>query len=129
MCSCAVLSGYGVCDSFRVSRALLVEKSASSDEERYCQSYRSSSSKQYRSVQVQFPQTGSCSLQILPVTELFPLCSVLPEDEWFADVAQIAIKMMLGQANFDTTERDITNSPTASVSARSVSSIHSHGSQ
>ncbi|KAH6815675.1 Vps51/Vps67 family of vesicular protein [Perilla frutescens var. frutescens] len=54
--------------------------------------------------------------------------SVLPEDEWFADVAQIAIKMMLGQANFDNPDRDI-NSPTASVSARSISSIHSHGSQ
>lgn len=69
------------------------------------------------------------SFQIFSVTQLSPLCSVLPEDEWFADVAQIAIKMMLGQANFDTTERDINNSPTASVSARSVSSVHSHGSQ
>ncbi|KAL1569931.1 exocyst complex component EXO84A-like [Salvia divinorum] len=54
--------------------------------------------------------------------------SVLPEDEWFADVAQIAIKMLLGQANFDNPDHDIT-SPTASMSARSVSSVHSHGSQ
>ncbi|KAL8518861.1 hypothetical protein ACS0TY_009994 [Phlomoides rotata] len=54
--------------------------------------------------------------------------SVLPEDEWFADVAQIAIKMLLGQAAFDTDDRD-NNSPTASMSARSVSSVHSHGSQ
>ncbi|KAK6160098.1 hypothetical protein DH2020_003479 [Rehmannia glutinosa] len=53
--------------------------------------------------------------------------SVLPEDEWFADVAQIAIKMLMGHANFENTERDM-NSPTASVSARSVSSAHSHGS-
>ncbi|PIN15229.1 Exocyst complex subunit [Handroanthus impetiginosus] len=53
--------------------------------------------------------------------------SVLPEDEWFADVAQIAIKMLLGQAKFDNTDRDM-NSPTASVSARSASSVHSHGS-
>ncbi|KAL3654162.1 hypothetical protein CASFOL_003843 [Castilleja foliolosa] len=53
--------------------------------------------------------------------------SVLPEDEWFADVAQIAIKMLMGHADFDNAERDM-NSPTQSVSARSVSSVHSHGS-
>ncbi|KAG6399977.1 hypothetical protein SASPL_141465 [Salvia splendens] len=54
--------------------------------------------------------------------------SVLPEDEWFADVAQIVIKMLLGQANFDNPDHDIA-SPTASMSARSVSSVHSHGSR
>ncbi|KAL3841014.1 hypothetical protein ACJIZ3_025605 [Penstemon smallii] len=53
--------------------------------------------------------------------------SMLPEDEWFADVAQIAIKMLTGKANFGDVDRD-TGSPTASVSARSVSSVHSHGS-
>ncbi|GER36624.1 exocyst complex component EXO84A, partial [Striga asiatica] len=53
--------------------------------------------------------------------------SVLPEDEWFADVAQIAIKMLMGHADFENAERDM-NSPTASMSARSVSSAHSHGS-
>ncbi|KAL2546903.1 Exocyst complex component EXO84A [Forsythia ovata] len=52
--------------------------------------------------------------------------SVLPEDEWFADVAQIAIKMLTGKANFGNVEHDA--SPTASVSARSASSVHSHGS-
>ncbi|KAL7091533.1 hypothetical protein ACP275_12G112000 [Erythranthe tilingii] len=51
--------------------------------------------------------------------------SVLPEDEWFADVAQIAIKMLTGEASFEHAERDM-NSPTAS--ARSPSSAHSHGS-
>ncbi|CAI9092764.1 OLC1v1028094C2 [Oldenlandia corymbosa var. corymbosa] len=53
--------------------------------------------------------------------------SMLPEDDWFAEVAQIAIKMLTGKANFGATDRDI-GSPTASISARSVSSIHSHGS-
>ncbi|KAG6397724.1 hypothetical protein SASPL_143894 [Salvia splendens] len=48
-----------------------------------------------------------------------------PEDEWFADVAQIAIKMLLGQANFDNLDHD-NASPR---SARSVLSVHSHGSQ
>ncbi|KAI9169817.1 hypothetical protein LWI28_018119 [Acer negundo] len=47
--------------------------------------------------------------------------SVLPEDDWFAEVAQIAIKMLIGKANFgNNVERDDT-SPTAS-------SIVSHGS-
>lgn len=69
-----------------------------------------------------------CSKSCLNLTpfalnEHFQLCSVLPEDEWFADVAQIAIKMLLGQANFDNNDRD-NNSPTASIS-----SVHSHGSQ
>ncbi|KAL7164015.1 hypothetical protein ACSBR2_040010 [Camellia fascicularis] len=50
--------------------------------------------------------------------------SVLPEDDWFADVAQIAIKMLTGKANFGNVDQDIT-SPTASVSARSTLS---HGS-
>lgn len=64
----------------------------------------------------------TCTLKFLRIFR-----SVLPEDEWFADVAQIAIKMLTGQASFENTERD-NNSPTASVSARSVSSVHSHGS-
>lgn len=54
------------------------------------------------------------------------ICSVLQDDEWFADVAQIAIKMLTGKANFADVEHD--GSPTASVSARSASSVHSHGS-
>ncbi|KAL0385656.1 UNVERIFIED_CONTAM: Exocyst complex component EXO84A [Sesamum radiatum] len=48
--------------------------------------------------------------------------SVLPEDEWFADVAQIAIKMLTGPPSFEG-DRD-GSSPTA----KSVSSVHSHGS-
>ncbi|XP_022158082.1 exocyst complex component EXO84A isoform X2 [Momordica charantia] len=53
--------------------------------------------------------------------------SALPEDDWFAEVAQIAIKMLSGKANFSNVDRDPT-SPTASVSAKSISSVHSHGS-
>ncbi|KAL3511198.1 hypothetical protein ACH5RR_030599 [Cinchona calisaya] len=53
--------------------------------------------------------------------------STMPEDDWFAEVAQIAIKMLTGKANFGSMERDL-GSPTASISARSVSSVHSHGS-
>ncbi|CAH9087483.1 unnamed protein product [Cuscuta epithymum] len=53
--------------------------------------------------------------------------SMLPEDEWFADVAQIAIKMLTGKANFGNVEREGVGSPTAS--ARSASSPISHGSQ
>ncbi|PQQ07541.1 exocyst complex component EXO84A [Prunus yedoensis var. nudiflora] len=54
--------------------------------------------------------------------------SVLPEDDWFAEVAQIAIKMLTGKANFSNVEQDVT-SPTQSVSAKSVSSVYSHGSE
>ncbi|XP_021293217.1 exocyst complex component EXO84A [Herrania umbratica] len=53
--------------------------------------------------------------------------SVLPEDDWFAEVAQIAIKMLSGKANFSSMDRDVT-SPTASISAKSISSVVSHGS-
>ncbi|KAG6599072.1 Exocyst complex component EXO84A, partial [Cucurbita argyrosperma subsp. sororia] len=53
--------------------------------------------------------------------------SALPEDDWFAEVAQIAIKMLTGKGSFGNIDRDVT-SPTASVSAKSISSVHSHGS-
>lgn len=53
--------------------------------------------------------------------------SALPEDDWFAEVAQIAIKMLTGKANFGNVDREAT-SPTASISAKSMSSVHSHGS-
>ncbi|XP_057949314.1 exocyst complex component EXO84A [Malania oleifera] len=53
--------------------------------------------------------------------------SVLPEDDWFAEVAQIAIKMLSGKATFGHVDRDVV-SPTASVSAKSISSVLSHGS-
>ncbi|XP_030449403.1 exocyst complex component EXO84A [Syzygium oleosum] len=66
------------------------------------------------------------AIDIVASTGLDPY-SVLPEDEWFADVAQIAIKMLTGKANFANVDRDVT-SPSASVSAKSISSIVSHGS-
>ncbi|KAK8627330.1 hypothetical protein V6N13_134943 [Hibiscus sabdariffa] len=46
--------------------------------------------------------------------------SVLPEDDWFAEVAQIAIKMLSGKGNFTGMEGEVT-SPTASASASAVS--------
>ncbi|KAL1550950.1 hypothetical protein AAHA92_18849 [Salvia divinorum] len=60
------------------------------------------------------------AIEVVQANNIDPY-SFLPGDEWIADVAQIATKMMLGQASFDNLDRDIT-SPTAS-------SIHSHGSQ
>ncbi|KAK3038614.1 hypothetical protein RJ639_027277 [Escallonia herrerae] len=66
------------------------------------------------------------AIEAVTATRVDPY-SVLPEDEWFADVAQIAIKMLTGKANFGSVERDVT-SPTASISAKSASSVLSHGS-
>ncbi|KAG9146332.1 hypothetical protein Leryth_008020 [Lithospermum erythrorhizon] len=66
------------------------------------------------------------ALEAVAATNIDPY-SVLPEDDWFAEVAQIATKMLLGKANFGDVEGDV-GSPTASASARSVSSVHSHGS-
>ncbi|XP_061366106.1 exocyst complex component EXO84A-like [Gastrolobium bilobum] len=40
--------------------------------------------------------------------------SVLPQDEWFVEVSEIAIKMLTGKAAFDNVEDDVT-SPTAFV--------------
>ncbi|XP_042504737.1 exocyst complex component EXO84B-like [Macadamia integrifolia] len=53
--------------------------------------------------------------------------SVLPEDEWFAEFAQIALKTLTGKTKFSSDDRDIA-SPTASISAQSISSVISHGS-
>lgn len=57
---------------------------------------------------------------------LFPV-SVLPEDEWFNDVCQDAIERLSGRPKAINGDRD-PNSPTASVSAQSISSVRSHGS-
>ncbi|KAK3223150.1 hypothetical protein Dsin_010175 [Dipteronia sinensis] len=63
------------------------------------------------------------AIDVVAATGIDPY-SVLPEDDWFAEVAQIAIKMLIGKANFgNNVERDDT-SPTASIST----SIVSHGS-
>ncbi|KAK8310668.1 hypothetical protein V6Z12_D02G199800 [Gossypium hirsutum] len=45
--------------------------------------------------------------------------SVLPEDDWFAEVAQIAIKMLTGKGNYSSMEGDVL-SPTAAASAAPV---------
>ncbi|KNA09615.1 hypothetical protein SOVF_152060 [Spinacia oleracea] len=53
--------------------------------------------------------------------------SVLPEDNWFNDICQDAIELLSGKPREINGERE-PNSPTASVSAHSVSSYRSHGS-
>jgi hypothetical protein len=55
------------------------------------------------------------------------VCSVLPSDDWFIDVAHDAISRISGKPRVPNGEREV-NSPTASVSAQSVSSVRSHGS-
>ncbi|TQD70258.1 hypothetical protein C1H46_044208 [Malus baccata] len=53
--------------------------------------------------------------------------SVLPEDDWFNEVCQDAIERLSGKPKALNGDRDL-NSPTASVSAQSISSVRSHGS-
>ncbi|MBA0569450.1 hypothetical protein Golob_003173 [Gossypium lobatum] len=52
--------------------------------------------------------------------------SVLPNDDWFDEICQDAIERLSGKPKPEP-ERDL-NSPTASVSAQSISSVRSHGS-
>ncbi|KAJ8465061.1 hypothetical protein OPV22_027613 [Ensete ventricosum] len=54
--------------------------------------------------------------------------STLPNDDWFFEVAQETISRISGgKTRFGNGERE-TNSPTASISAQSISSFRSHGS-
>nr|GMC73044.1 exocyst complex component EXO84B [Ipomoea batatas] len=53
--------------------------------------------------------------------------SILPEDEWFTEICQDAMERLSGKPKAANGERDL-NSPTASVSAQSISSVRSHGS-
>ncbi|XP_008229365.1 PREDICTED: exocyst complex component EXO84B [Prunus mume] len=53
--------------------------------------------------------------------------SVLPEDDLFNDMCQDAIERLSGRPKAANGDRDL-NSPTASVSAQSISSVRSHGS-
>lgn len=53
--------------------------------------------------------------------------SVLPEDDWFIDICQEAIERLSGKPRAINGDRD-PNSPTASLSAQSISSVRSHGS-
>jgi hypothetical protein len=55
------------------------------------------------------------------------LCSVLPGDDWFMDVSQEVVGMISGKGRAANGDREI-HSPTASVSAHSMSSFRSHGS-
>ncbi|PKA52548.1 hypothetical protein AXF42_Ash001528 [Apostasia shenzhenica] len=53
--------------------------------------------------------------------------SVLPSDDWFIDIAQETISKVSGRTRIGNGDRELT-SPTASVSAMSISSVRSHGS-
>lgn len=53
--------------------------------------------------------------------------SVLPEDEWFYEICQEVIEWLSGKLKAINGARDL-NSPTASISAQSMSSVGSHGS-
>ncbi|XP_010923330.1 exocyst complex component EXO84B isoform X1 [Elaeis guineensis] len=53
--------------------------------------------------------------------------SVLPSDDWFIDIAQETISRISGKARLANGDREL-SSPTASVSAQSMSSVRSHGS-
>ncbi|KAK6916882.1 Exocyst component Exo84, C-terminal [Dillenia turbinata] len=53
--------------------------------------------------------------------------SVLPEDDWFNDICLDAIERLSGKPKAINGDREL-NSPTASVSAQSISSVRSHGS-
>ncbi|KAK3427867.1 hypothetical protein EUGRSUZ_F04008 [Eucalyptus grandis] len=53
--------------------------------------------------------------------------SVLPEDEWFNEVCQDAIDRLSGKPRAINGDKEV-NSPTASISAQSISSVRSHGS-
>lgn len=53
--------------------------------------------------------------------------SVLPEDDWFNDICQEAIDRLSGKPKAMNGDREL-NSPTASVSAQSISSVRSHSS-
>ncbi|OVA13460.1 hypothetical protein BVC80_8173g10 [Macleaya cordata] len=66
------------------------------------------------------------ALEAFAATGMDPY-SVLPEDEWFADVCQIAMKVMTDKGKYGSGDRDVA-SPTASISAQSISSVLSHGS-
>ncbi|KAF9675079.1 hypothetical protein SADUNF_Sadunf10G0194100 [Salix dunnii] len=52
---------------------------------------------------------------------------VLPEDEWFNEICQDAMERLSGKPKGIDGDREV-NSPTASVSAQSISSVRSHGS-
>ena len=53
--------------------------------------------------------------------------SELPEDEWFTEICLEAMERLSGKPKAINGDRDL-NSPTASVSAHSISSVRSHGS-
>ena len=66
-------------------------------------------------------------LAFLEVRFRFFFVRVLPEDEWFNEICQDAMERLSGKPKAIDGDREV-NSPTASVSAQSISSVRSHGS-
>lgn len=67
-----------------------------------------------------------CSFAFPEVWLIFAV-SNLPEDEWFNGICQEAIERLSGKPKAINGDREL-NSPTASISAQSISSVRSHGS-
>lgn len=75
----------------------------------------------------QFSCLPACSVKLKLMCSL-NVCRILPSDDWFIDVAQESISRIGGgRARVANGDREV-NSPTASVSAQSVSSVRSLGS-
>lgn len=53
-----------------------------------------------------------CCYHLHPMSKISWTCSVLPEDEWFTDVAQIAIEVLSGKEPGEN-DNDGTRSPVA----------------
>ncbi|KAL9351225.1 hypothetical protein Peur_053905 [Populus x canadensis] len=68
----------------------------------------------------------SKAVAVLSATGMDP-DRVLPEDEWFNEICQDAMERLSGKPKAIDGDREV-NSPTASVSAQSISSVRSHGS-
>ncbi|KAK1288910.1 hypothetical protein QJS10_CPB19g00866 [Acorus calamus] len=75
---------------------------------------------------LEFYKEEDGNIRNVPITNDRIKC-VLPEEEWFADVSQETINKLSGRGKIINGEREL-NSPTASVSAQSMSSVRSHGS-
>lgn len=70
---------------------------------------------------------GKIATLYLKLRYCFFAVSVLPEDDWFNDICQEAIDRLSGKPKAINGDREL-NSPTASVSAQSISSVRSHSS-
>jgi len=69
----------------------------------------------------------NCDLKGICYVNIYCVARELPEDEWFNDLCQDAMERLSGKPKEINGEKD-PNSPTASVSAQSISSVRSHNS-